>query len=67
MDIHETIKTLSKLINENAENINEPLYEIDDYIYMNISVLNKNIELKQEIANCFLLLEQRLVKFPDKA
>ena len=68
MEIHETIKTVKELITQkNAEELKEPLYTLEDYVYKNISALNKDKQLKQQIVDCLLLGGKiRLDKFPDR-
>ncbi|MCL1859700.1 MAG: endonuclease NucS [Oscillospiraceae bacterium] len=67
-DIYEIIKTVKELITKNnPEDLKEPLYTLEDYVHKNISIINKNSQLKQQIADCLLIGgKKRLDKFPDR-
>ena len=62
MDINETIKAVRAHIEkETPEAIGELLNALVDYVYANISTLNQDTQLKQQIADClFLRANQRL-------
>ena len=56
MDIHETIRTARTLITqEKPDELHESLDALIDYTYMNVHELRKDVDLKQQIADCLQL------------
>ena len=69
MDIlKNNIEKLYQLVKQNKlDDLNPVYWEIRNYVYENIAALNKNKQLKQEVADCLIFAaEKRLAQRPDR-